>query len=100
AGADVEGCDGRGEPLKGLSVSAKSSDGAKVTLEFVEGTAMPPIVGNNSWTFRLRIDGEPLTGAEADITVTPFMPDHDHGTPTAVKVEEVSAGTYRFQPVH
>lgn len=100
AGPSAEGCDGRGEPLTGLRVSTESDAGAKVTLSFIEGEPMPPVVGNNSWSFRADVDGEPLTGAAAAMTVTPFMPDHGHGTPTAVSVTEEEVGIYRFEPVH
>lgn len=100
AGAAEAACDGRGKPLEGLEVSAETDAGTKLTLAFLEGEPMPPIVGNNSWLFRLEADGEPLMGAASAITVTPFMPDHGHGTPTVVNVEEERAGTYRFEPVH
>jgi hypothetical protein len=100
ADAGAAGCDGRGKPLDGLEVSTENDAGEKITISFVEGEPMPPIVGNNSWLFHLEADGEPITGVASEITVTPFMPDHGHGTPTAVTVEEERAGDYRFEPVH
>lgn len=100
AGVSEAGCDGRGGPLEGLEVSAEADAGTRLTLSFVEAEPAVPIVGNNSWLFRLEADGEPLEGAASGITVTPFMPDHGHGTPTAVGVAEERPGTYRFEPVH
>jgi hypothetical protein len=99
-GSGATACDGRGQALQGLEVAAEVDAGGTLTLSFIDGEPMPPIVGNNSWSFRLELDGEPLTDASSAITVTPFMPDHGHGTPTAVNVEEEDAGTYRFEPVH
>lgn len=99
-GSVATACGGRGQGLEGLEVSAEVDAGGRLTLSFVDGEPMPPIVGNNSWSFRLELDGEPLADASSGITVTPFMPDHGHGTPTAVNVEEEHAGTYRFEPVH
>ncbi len=100
AGAVEEGCDGRGRALEGLLVSSEGDAGGVATLEFLAGEPMPPIVGNNSWLFGLEVGGKPLPDLAAAITVTPFMPDHGHGTPTKVNVVEEEPGEYRFEPVH
>jgi hypothetical protein len=44
--------------------------------------------------------GDPLTGLDDAVFVTPFMPDHGHGTPVRVGVEEEAAGEYRLAPVN
>ena len=59
-----------------------------------------PIRGDNVWTFAIDADdGSPLDGAAVD--VTPFMPDHQHGTPIAVEITpQGEAGKYVAQPVN
>ncbi len=92
-------CEGRGEPLSDVVLTPQDgAAGASLTL--LSATPQRPIVGNNSWAFELNVDGEPATGLASAITVTPFMPDHGHGTPTIVRVEEVDDGQYKFEPVH
>jgi hypothetical protein len=81
-------------------VEAELDAGKAAELSFVEGNPARPIVGNNSWLFLLAVDGEPATNLASAITVTPFMPDHGHGTPTAVVVTEGESGQYLFEPVH
>lgn len=100
AGTPPAPCDGRGQALPDVEVQARVDGGASLKLTFIDGEPMPPVVGNNSWLFAFELDGEPFEGAAEDITVTPFMPDHGHGTPTAVVITETSAGTYQFEPVH
>jgi YtkA-like len=93
-------CGGRGEPLQGLQ-AVDSVDGGRVAhLALIAAEPPRPIVGNNTWSFTLRVDEEPLEGAASATTVTPFMPDHGHGTPTEVVVTEIEPGVYRFAPVH
>lgn len=103
-----DGCQNRGwfefEDDHLLFEEAASVDagdgGTGFELRMLEAEPNPPIVGNNSWTVEFLYEGTPLTGAEADIFVTPFMPDHNHGTPTPVSVTEISDGVYRLEPVH
>lgn len=93
-------CGNRGQDLVGLVVTSESDGGGELTMSFVEGEPAVPVVGNNSWLFRLEVDGRALSDVAADITVTPFMPDHGHGTPTLVRISEEEKGNYRFEPVH
>lgn len=71
-------------------------------LEFVlvESTPAPPSKGNNAWHLRVADDaGAPLPGLT--VQVTPFMPDHGHGTPVAVEVTELAEpGEYQADPVN
>lgn len=93
-------CGGRGEPLEGLLGLDSLDGGLDVQLALVAAEPPRPIVGNNTWSFTLKVDEEPLEGVASAITVTPFMPDHGHGTPTEVVVTEIEPGVYRFAPVH
>src|SRR5512135_2622923 len=51
----------------------------EVTFKLMSSTPAPPSRGNNTWEIDL-VDqgGAPITGAA--MVVTPFMPDHNHGT--------------------
>jgi hypothetical protein len=68
-------------------------------LTLVESVPGPPVKGRNTWT--VEVD-EIATGAPLDdleLTVMPYMPDHQHGT-TAVGVTPAGAGTYTLWPVN
>ena len=65
-------------------LSASSTDGA-VTVTFVAAAPAPPDKGNNEWTVQVTDGaGAPIDGAT--ITVTPYMPDHGHGSSIAPNV--------------
>jgi hypothetical protein len=80
--------------------------GAAGTFDFalMSATPAPPERGDNTWIVQLSamssgVVGGPLTGAA--LTVTPFMPDHGHGTPIKVNVTETStAGQYKLTPIN
>lgn len=60
----------------------------------------PPDVGDNAWTIHASSipGGAPLSGCAID--VTPFMPDHNHGTATPVVVTTAgTAGEYHLDPI-
>lgn len=88
-------CNDRGEPLDGLTAS-----GDGMELHVVEFEPAPPVIGDNSWLVELSVDDEPLAGVEADIVVSPRMPDHGHGSPVMVGVAEEMDGVYRLSPVN
>lgn len=78
-----------------------SKSGEAVTVTFVAADPAPPIKGDNSWTVALTDGGgQPL--ADASITtVTPWMPDHDHGTPVEALVEATAnPGEFVLAPVN
>jgi hypothetical protein len=78
-------------------MTKSGAGGVEVTL--VSSTPAPPIRGDNSWTLAIRRDGEPVVGAAVEIT--PFMPDHRHGTPISpVVTPGDSAGQYQAAPVN
>lgn len=103
-----DGCNGRGlsefeedHVLFSNDGNHDAGDGGTgFELRMLEAEPNPPVVGNNSWLVKVTHDGKPLIGAEGDIVVTPFMPDHGHGTPTTVSVTETTDGVYRLEPVH
>jgi hypothetical protein len=68
-------------------------------LKLLESVPGPPVKGRNTWT--VEVD-ELATGAALDdleLTVTPYMPDHMHGT-IPVVVTPAGAGTYTLAPVY
>ncbi len=54
-------------------------DGNKLSFQLVSSDPGPPLRGTNTWEVKL-LDGsgQPVTGAT--ITVTPYMPEHGHGS--------------------
>ena len=92
----VPDCAGRGDDLATLRLTE-----GELSLSVLETVPEPPAVGDNVW--RLRLDDaahEPATGLAASMNVTPFMPDHGHGTPVSVGVTETNPGEYELAPVN
>ncbi|HVY31933.1 MAG TPA: FixH family protein [Polyangiaceae bacterium] len=58
-----------------------------------------PRVGNLTWTLRVEdAAGEPVNGAS--VKVSPFMPDHHHGSPLIPTVKESGDGVYVATPIN
>src|SRR5690606_8302629 len=87
-----EGCAGRGVRLDGLHTTSDS--GTSLRVSDVEPARM--VAGDHAWTIELTRDGEPLEGLSDELHVTPFMPDHGHGTAVVVEIDELDAGRYRL----
>jgi hypothetical protein len=74
----------------------ESETGFRVTL--IE-SAPAPRVGSSAWSLEVRDpDGKPVEGAS--LRVTPFMPDHRHGSTLTPVVDEAGDGSYVADPVH
>nr|MBA3538160.1 FixH family protein [Deltaproteobacteria bacterium] len=63
----------------------------------------PPARGDNIWTLQVSAMaggtvGAPVAGGM--LTVTPFMPDHQHGTPLRVEITDQGNGMYELSPVN
>jgi hypothetical protein len=60
----------------------------------------PPIKGNNAWVIAVSdaASGAPVDGLS--IKVTPFMPDHGHGTQIKAAVTAMGGGQYGLDPVN
>jgi hypothetical protein len=76
-----------------VGLSAKATDGA-LAVTFVDANPAPPAKGENTWTVKIADgSGQPMSGAT--VTVTPFMPDHGHGSSIVPQVSPMgSDGTY------
>jgi hypothetical protein len=80
--------------------------GVAGNLDFVLISAdpAPPARPNNTWVLQINsmasgVVGSPLAGV--DMAVTPFMPDHQHGTPIPVMVTPMAtAGQYQLSPIN
>lgn len=76
-------------------LTVASPNGMTVRLE---RSAPLPGVGNHTWFFQVSSPGGvPVVGA--DIRVTPFMPEHRHGSPLTAVVAEQGEGAYEAYPV-
>jgi hypothetical protein len=92
---------GRGETY----VVGLEHAGMAGALDFKLMSAMPapPGFNNNTWIIQINsmsggVVGAPATGAT--LIVTPFMPDHQHGT-LPVSVQPMpTAGQYQLSPVN
>ena len=91
---------GRGETyVVGLEHQGKSS---QLDFKLMSATPAPPAFNDNTWIILVNtmsggVVGAPATGAT--LTVTPFMPDHAHGT-LRVDVQPMpDAGQYKLTPI-
>jgi hypothetical protein len=70
----------------------------KLKFELVNSMPGPPVKGNNTWQVKLLdANNQPVTGAM--IKVTPFMPDHGHGTSVVPQVTPMGDG-YTVTPLY
>jgi hypothetical protein len=79
--------------------------GAASMLDFklMSADPAPPARGNNTWELQVSAMTSGIVGngvAGASLTVTPFMPDHAHGTPIQVVITDKGAGMYELSPVN
>jgi hypothetical protein len=72
---------------------ASASGQLKVTL--VSSDPAPPLRGTNTWSVKVA-DGSGNPVANANLTVTPFMPDHNHGTSVSPSATAKGDGTYEI----
>lgn len=92
---------GRGETYA-VGLTHTGATGA-LTFKLMSATPAPPGFNDNTWVVELSAagsgSGTPVTGAT--ITVTPFMPDHQHGTGIKAKVEAMATpGQYKIAPIN
>lgn len=93
---------GRGDTyVAGLERRGKAG---LLDVKLLSADPAPPGFHTNTWI--IQVDsmasgaaGAPVTGAT--ITVTPFMPDHQHGAAIKAKVEPLpDAGRYKLSPIN
>lgn len=65
----------------------------------VEATPAPPVKGTNALTLEVHdAAGQPVDGAA--VTLTPWMPDHAHGSAVKPSVTALGAGRYVVDKVY
>lgn len=66
----------------------------------VSAKPAPPALNNNSWVLRvLDAKGNPLPGVSI-VSVTPFMPDHGHGTSAVPMATANGDGSFTISPLY
>jgi hypothetical protein len=77
---------------------AKQTSGA-LSVKLMEATPAPPAKQSNALTFVVTdAAGKPVDGAT--LSVTPFMPDHGHGSSVKPTVTPMGGGTYDVANVY
>ncbi len=71
-----------------------------LTVKIVSATPAPPAKEANAWTLEVTDDVSKAAITGAQLTVTPFMPDHGHGSSHAPIVNEKGAGKYEVNDVY
>lgn len=92
---------GRGDTyVMGLEHPGKAG---QLDFKLMSALPSPPGFNNNIWVVQVNamaagVVGAPVTGAT--VTVTPFMPDHQHGTQIRAVVDELTGGQYQLSPIN
>jgi hypothetical protein len=80
---------------------AKVGDAGRYELRLMTAAPAPPARGDNSWVIQVSATATATPVGGAALTVTPFMPDHAHGSgKTVVVTPEAAAGQYKLEPVN
>ena len=94
AGAELD-CGGTA-PRYASGLNAVGKNGVRVTL--VDATPDPPVPGLNVLVLRLEdMEGNTLNGAQ--VSVTEYMPQHRHGSPSEPVSEQLENGSYEVSGV-
>lgn len=80
-------------------VAGLAKTGTKMSVKLLDSDPGPPIKGVNKWMVEVRDETDTLmTGTQ--LTVTPFMPDHNHGSSVKPTITELSNGQYEIDNVY
>jgi hypothetical protein len=83
-----------------FAVGLEKVAGTGLRVQLLSAVPAPPARGDNTWQFRL-LDAAAQPIAGASIEVTPFMPDHRHGSSiVAVVSEQAEVGVYEVTPIN
>ena len=95
---DASDCQQR-EGVDSYEVGLRHS-GEQVHVTFVSAEPSPPALDDNRWVVAVTShEGDPVV--DAMLTVTPWMPDHSHGTPVKTEVTATETpGEYLLDPVN
>jgi len=84
---------------KDIYTAGLSKQGTGLTVKVMDATPAPPSKGTNVMTFQvLDAAGKGVTGAT--VAVTPFMPDHGHGSAVVPIVKDAGDGKYTVEKIY
>jgi hypothetical protein len=108
SGDDDEGGSTNGPPpatgcaadtRKDIYTAGLAKPAGSFSVKLVESRPGPPIKGTNAMTLEvLDAGGQPVDGAT--ITITPWMPDHAHGSAVKPIVTPMGGGKYDVEKVY
>jgi YtkA-like len=107
SGDDDGGSSGGSAPATGCAADTRkdiytaglSKQAGSLVVKLIESKPGPPIKGTNALTLEvLDAAGAPLDGAS--VTVTPWMPDHAHGSAAKIVVTPLGGGRYQVDNVY
>jgi hypothetical protein len=81
----------------------KQGAAGKLDFKLMQADPAPPARDDNTWTVQISAMSGATVGqgvAGMSLSVTPFMPDHQHGTPIQVGITDKGGGTYELSPVN
>jgi len=78
---------------------SKTSASGRLTITLNSGTPAPPSRGDNSWTIRVT-DAAGMPLSDRHFTVSPFMPDHGHGTAIKPIIVSRADGIYEVTRIN
>ncbi len=94
AGAELD-CEGLA-PRYASGLHVIGTNGVRVTL--VDAAPAPPVPGLNVFVLRIEdLEGNTIHGAE--LTVSEYMPQHHHGSPSEPVSEQLENGTYEVSGI-
>jgi hypothetical protein len=83
----------------------KPGNGGTLDFQLMSADPAPPARDDNTWIVQINSMNAGVVGAPVDgasLTVTPFMPSHQHGSPIRTEITPVvgQAGQYTLSPVN
>ncbi len=81
----------------------KVGSGGVLDFKLMTADPAPPARGDNTWNIQMSAMTSGVVGngvAGGSLSVTPFMPDHAHGSPIPVVVTDKGGGAYELSPVN
>jgi len=82
----------------------KAGDAGMLDFKLISADPAPPARNDNTWVIQVNAMSSGVVGAPVDgasLSITPFMPDHQHGAGKSVLVTpEASPGQYKLAPIN
>jgi len=82
----------------------KAGDAGKLDFKLISADPAPPARNDNTWVVQVNAMASGVVGAPVDgatLSVTPFMPDHQHGAgKTVIVTPATDPGQYTLTPIN